>query len=120
MNKSEILKLALDKASSPQEAMALARDMAAFLGDEPAPALPLLPAPEAPRRPYTFKPAPNGRTSWTETDVAQLVDLYTSGKDAEQIAEIIGRTPKAVDVALSLLRNNTPFGPTRRKRKWTT
>jgi hypothetical protein len=128
MNKSEILKLALDKATSPQEAMALARDMAAFLGDEPAPApapapaLPLLPAPApAPlvrrRRPYTFKPAPNGRTSWTEADVTELMDLYTSGKKMDAIAEIIGRSPKAVRNAISVIRNNKPFGPTRRKRK---
>jgi hypothetical protein len=128
MNKSEILKLALDKATSPQEAMALARDMAAFLGDEPAPApaLPLLPAPApapAPlvrrRRPYTFKPAPNGRTSWTEADVTELMDLYTSGKKMDAIAEIIGRSPKAVRNAISVIRNNKPFGPTRRKHKWT-
>ena len=114
MNRTEILKLALDKAATPQEAMALAREMDAFLAGAPTLALP---APEAPTRPYTHKPAPNGRTSWTEADVTKLADLYTSGKNMEEIAQIIGRTPKAVGVAISLLRKNKPFGPTRRKRK---
>lgn len=114
MNRTEILKLALDKAATPQEAMALAREMDAFLAGAPTLALP---APEAPTRPYTHKPAPNARTSWTAADVTQLTDLYTNGKEAEEIAQIIGRTPKAVEVALSNLRNNRPFGPARRKHK---
>jgi hypothetical protein len=111
MNRTEILKLALDKAATPQEAMALAREMDAFLAGG-APAL-ALPAPEAPLRPYTHKPAPNARTSWTEADVAQLTDLYTNGKSVDEIARIVGRTPKAIFIALVRLQRGVPFGTRR-------
>jgi hypothetical protein len=107
MNKSEILKLALDKATSPQEAMALARDMAAFLGDEPAPApapaLPLLPAPIA----------ANGRRAWYAENIAELIDLYTGGKTPAEIAQILGRTTKAIHIALDRIERGVPFGTRR-------
>ena len=105
MNKSEILKLALDKATSPQEAMALARDMAALLGDEPAPApaLPLLPAPIA----------ANGRRAWYAENIAELIDLYTGGKTPAEIAQILGRTTKAIHIALDRIERGVPFGTRR-------
>lgn len=108
MNKSEILKLALDKASSPQEAMALARDMAAFLADDAA-------APEPPRWPALPAPtAPNGRRAWYEANIGELVDLYTSGKTPAEIAKALGRTTKAVQVALDRIQRGAPFGTRRR------
>lgn len=110
MNRTEILKLALDKAATPQEAMALAREMDAFLaGGAPALALPA-PAPA----PHTPDTAPNGRRAWYEDNIEDLLDLCHSGKSVDEIARIVGRTPKAISIALDRLQRGRPFG-TRRK-----
>ena len=110
MNRTEILKLALEKASNPQDALALAREMDAFLAGAPALALP---APEAPLRPYTPETAPNGRRAWHYDSIEELLDLCHAGKSVSEIAQIVGRTPKAVAIALDRLQRGLPFGTRR-------
>ena len=110
MNRTEILKLALDKAATPQEAMALAREMDAFLAGAPALALPApMPAPA----PHTPDTAPNGRRAWHSENIDELMDLHTAGKSVDEIARIVGRTPKAVAIALDRLQRGLPFGTRR-------
>jgi len=109
MNRTEILKLALDKAATPQEAMALAREMDAFLAGG-APAL-ALPAPMPAR--HTPETAPNGRRAWYTDNIEELMDLHTAGKSEGEIARIVGRTPKAISIALDRLQRGRPFGTRR-------
>lgn len=108
MNRTEILKLALDKAATPQEAMALAREMDAFLAGAPALALPAPP----PAR-HTPETAPNGRRAWHSENIEELMDLHTAGKSVDEIARIVGRTPKAIFIALDRLQRGEPFGTRR-------
>lgn len=108
MNRTEILKLALEKASNPQDAMALAREMDAFLAGAPTLALP---AP-APAR-HTPETAPNGRRAWYPDNVEELLDLCHAGKSVGEIAQIVGRTPKAISIALDRLQRGLPFGTRR-------
>lgn len=112
MNRSEILKLALEKASNPQEGMALAREMEAFLaGDAPPLALPA-PTPPTPE-PHTPETAPNGRRAWYTDNIEELLDLCHAGKSVNEIAQIVGRTPKAISIALARLERGLPFGTRR-------
>jgi hypothetical protein len=107
MNRTEILKLALEKAANPQEAMALAREMDAFLtGGAPLLALPAPVQAPAPA-------APNGRRAWHTEDIARLTDLYTGGKTPAEIAQAMGRTTKAIEIALDRLARGVPFGTRR-------
>ena len=108
MNRTEILKLALDKAATPQEAMALAREMDAFLAGAPPLALPAPP----PAR-HTPETAPNGRRAWHFENIEELMDLHTAGKSVDEIARIVGRTPKAIFIALDRLQRGVPFGTRR-------
>lgn len=113
MNRTEILKLALDKAATPQEAMALAREMDAFLAGAPTLAL-ALPAPTPPTpAPHTPETAPNGRRAWHSENVEELLDLCHAGKSVGEIAQIVGRTPKAISIALDRLQRGLPFGTRR-------
>lgn len=109
MNRTEILRLALEKAATPQEVMALAREMDAFLTG----GAPLLALPAPPPARHTPETAPNGRRAWHVEDITRLTDLYTGGQTPAEIAQAMGRTTKAIEIALDRLARGIPFGTRR-------
>lgn len=102
MNKLEILRMAFDKAKDPQEAMSLARQMAAFIGEgQPIQGAMIL---EAPR-------PKNNRKPWSKADIELLVTSISVGKSVSEIAKELHRTTNSVEVAMYKLATNRELGP---------
>ena len=57
---------------------------------------PAQPAPSVSRPPRTVT-QPNLRLGWTKNDVAMLHDLTARGMSDEQIANVLGRSAKAIE-----------------------
>jgi len=91
MNKMEILKMAFDKASTPKEAITLAKEMVAFLGERETQKIELLPAPitQKKQRPKY----------WQEQEIELLKTLNKRGKTVSEVAEILGRSIGSIEMA---------------------
>ena len=91
MNKMEILKMAFDKASTPKEAITLAKEMVAFLGEREIQKIELLPAPitQKKQRPKY----------WQEQEIELLKTLNKRGKTVSEVAEILGRSIGSIEMA---------------------
>jgi predicted amidophosphoribosyltransferase len=92
MNKMEILKMAFEKASDPKEAIALAKEMAAFLGEREAQKPDLLPVPIVQKK--------QRRQFWQAAEIERLAVLNKRGKSVEEIAKIMGRSEGSIRLAL--------------------
>jgi hypothetical protein len=107
MDRMEILKLAMASCKDAKEALTLAREMAAFVQDEPLP----LPAKTVAAQAQVvgfIKPKPTSISSqnllirpkekkhWTEADFKQAASLLDNGASYAEAGKIIGRTSSAV------------------------
>jgi hypothetical protein len=91
MNKMEILKMAFEKASDPKEAIALAKEMAAFLGEREAQKPDLLPVLVARK-----KQRPK---FWGAEEIELLKVLNKRGKTVSEISKILGRSIGSIEMA---------------------
>lgn len=100
MDRMEILKLAMASSKDAKEALALAREMAAFVQEEKTPMLakevaPILQAPPARRG------NEKERLHWTEEDLKKAAALLDNGASYAHVAKILGRTIEAIRSARS-------------------
>lgn len=104
MNKIDILKMAFEKAENAQEAMSVARQMAAFLNEgEPIKTAKLILEP--PPREGRIK-----RRAWTENDIETLIKFMRQGKSLPEIAMLMKRSHKSVHMAIYKLSSGRPLG----------
>jgi len=123
MDRLKLLEMALNSASTPQEALALAREMAAFLAGpeeakpvsapEKAPQTPPLlvhmqtrfpdetraapPNPPAPARARIRpKQALRQNCAWTQDEEKRAAELLDAGKTYEEVGDALGRTRAGV------------------------
>lgn len=103
MNKIEILKLAFEKSESAQEAMLLARQMAAFIGDTPVvfeQQKLILQQPKQKMR----------RKLWSNAEIETLRDLMEQGRTIAEIAIIMARSAPSIDKAIYKLGTGRQLG----------
>lgn len=107
MDRMEILKLAIGASKDAKEALALARDMVAFVQEEKAPPAPLqakaviqsaLPGIVPIRAKNTLD---NSRKRWTNEDCHKAATLLDNGASYTQVGEILGRSRKSIRAAMA-------------------
>lgn len=92
MNRSEIIKLAFEKSSDAREALGVAREIEAFLGEHP-----------------TQSVNPKKRF-WTTAEIEKLHAMYLEGLSIGTIAEKLGRSFNSTEAAIKRLDRNEPIG----------
>lgn len=104
MNKIEILKMAFEKAENAQEAMSVARQMAAFLSEgQPIKTAKLILEPPPCEE-------PTKRRIWTNDEIDTLIELMRQGKKPHQIAVLMKRTKQSISVAMYKLGTGRQLG----------
>jgi hypothetical protein len=104
MNKMEILKMAFDKASTPKEAITLAKEMVAFLGEREIQKIELLPAPKPVDR------AANSRKYWANKEIEALIDMTADNRPLAEIASALRRTESSCKSAIRRINLGIPMG----------
>lgn len=101
MDRMEILKLAMASCKDAKDALALAREMAAFVQQEQPPIITKEYAPA----PSTIKPmkreGENKGLHWTEDDLKKAATLLDNGASYNHVAKILGRTVESIRSARS-------------------
>lgn len=92
MNRSEIIKMAFEKSSDAQEALAVAREIEAFLGEHPE---------------QLGKPK---KKFWLSEEIEKLHSLYLEGFSIDVIAERLGRSINSTEAAIKRLDRNERIG----------
>jgi hypothetical protein len=104
MNKIDILKMAFEKAESAQEAMSVARQMAAFINEgQPIKTAKLILEP--PPRENFIK-----RRAWTNDEINTLVEFMRQGKNTRQIAVLMKRSKQSIRLAVYKLYTGRQLG----------
>ena len=104
MNKIEILKLAFEKSESAQEAMSVARQMAAFINESQSIKTDKLILEPPPREQFIK------RRAWTDEDISTLVEFMRQGKNTRQIAVLMKRSKQAIRLAVYKLYTGRQLG----------
>lgn len=98
IDRMEILRMALQKSSDPQEALALAREMAAFVAGDPT--IPAAAADAAPERKAalleTRRSSNRQKTHWTDAERQRAADLLDQGVSYAEVGRLLGRTARAI------------------------
>lgn len=92
MNRSEIIKLAFEKSSDAKEALAIAREIEAFLGEKPM---------------QSNKPK---KKFWTKLEIEQLYGYYMLELSIEEIAKNLGRSFNSVEAAIKRIDRGDKIG----------
>jgi DNA-directed RNA polymerase specialized sigma24 family protein len=103
IDRMEILRLAMNKATDARDALQLAREMEAWLTGgtpEPAYAAQQNTAPAPPAK-ASSKSADRQRKHWAPDDQQRAASLLDQGASIEEVASALGRTTNAVRTALS-------------------
>lgn len=107
IDRMEILKMALASTGNAKEALALAREMAAFVQHEqekaPMPSQSVAPIStlnSADTR-ISHRGGDKERLHWTEEDLKKAANLLDNGATYTQTAKILGRTVEAIRTARS-------------------
>jgi hypothetical protein len=107
MDRMEILKLAIGASKDAKEALALARDMVAFVQEEKAPPAPLQAKAVIQSAPTEIMPIRSknivdmSRKRWTSEDCHKAATLLDNGASYTQVGEILGRSRKSIQIAMA-------------------
>ena len=107
MDRMEILKLAIGASKDAKEALALARDMVAFVQEEKASSEPLQAKAAIQSAPPEFLPSrakkalENERKRWTSEDCHKAASLLDNGASYTEVGRILGRSQKSIQIAMS-------------------
>ena len=107
MTREDILQLAFSKATTAQEAMALAREIDAFLLGDPA-------EPPKEERPPCLTPKvvqPRKRKHWTADEIELLKAMAAEGRSYKSMGGRLKRSAQAVYLALYKIRTAREIGP---------
>jgi len=107
MTREDILQLAFSKATTAQEAMALAREMDAFLAGDAA-------ATPKEDRPPCITPivrSPRVRKHWTAEEIELLKVMVAEGRSYKSIGQRLKRSAQAVYLAHYKFRTDRDVGP---------
>jgi hypothetical protein len=91
----ELLRLAMSKVDDPRAALALAREMDAFVGGTQPAAEPARITTPAPRAEPTRR-ANRQRSHWTDAEREQAADLLDQGVSYAEVGRLLGRTARAI------------------------
>jgi hypothetical protein len=104
MNKIEILKLAFEKAKDPQEAMNLARQMAAFIS------APIVAEVEKLNIHHPMPIKNEKRRHWSDKEIETLRALMEQGRSIAEISIIMKRSAPSIDKAIYKLATRRQLG----------
>ncbi len=95
MNKIEILKMAFEKSADAKEALAIAREIEEFLGEQPMQPM----QPNNPKKKF-----------WTKSEIEQLYGYYILELSIEEIAKYLGRSFNSVKAAIGRIDRGDKIG----------
>lgn len=92
MNRLEIIKMVFEKSSDAKEALEIAKEIEAFIGENPK---------------QSNKPK---KKFWTKTEIEQLHGYYILELSIEEIAKNLGRSFNSVEAAIKRIDRGDRIG----------
>lgn len=103
MNRMDILRLAFEKTSKPEDAMRLAREMADFVSSDGAKEVPQY-------MPTPVYHAANSRKYWTDKEIEAVIDMTAANRPLSEIASALRRTESSCKAAIRRINLGCPIG----------